>query len=126
MKEINIKHLTNLHTDALRGLDFYKQEIGILKKRMDELAADNTGREVAESIEHFQNQFLIQSNNIDELKHKIKQNIKIIESQVMTSAGFIDHESMILNADLYDQYLMEEKTINDIRHEFNRFASKWM
>ena len=58
MKEINIKHISNLHSDALRGLDFYKQEIGILKKRLEEIAADNTGHEVAESIERFQNPIL--------------------------------------------------------------------
>lgn len=126
MKEINIKHISNLHSDALRGLEFYEQELEIMQKRLEEIAGDNTGNEVSVNIEHFQNQFLIQNNNIDELKHKIKQNLKTIESQVMSSAGFVDQDSMSLNADLYDQYLTEEKIVNDIRHEFNRFASKWM
>ena len=126
MKEINIKHISNLHSDALRGLDFYKQEIGILKKRLEEIAADNTGHEVAERIEHFQNQFLIQINNIDDLKHRINENIKEIENQVKNSAGFVDQKSADDNAGLYDQYLTEEKIVNDIRQDFNRFAAKWM
>jgi len=126
MKEINIKHIANLHSDAVRGLDFYKQEIGILEKRLEEIAADNTGHEVAESIEHFQNQFLIQSNNIDELKHLINENIKTIENQVKNSSGFLDENSANENAGLYDQYLAEEKIVKDMRQEFNRFASKWM
>ena len=126
MKEINIKHISNLHGDALRGLDFYKQEIGILKKRLEEIASDNTGREVAESIEHFQNQFLIQINNIDDLKHRINENIKDIENQVKNSAGFVDQKLADENTGLYDQYLTDEKIINDIRQDFNRFASKWM
>lgn len=126
MKEINIKHVSNLHGDALRGLEFYEQELVILQKRLEEIAGDNTGHDVAVSIEHFQNQFLIQNNNIDELKHKIKENLKAIESQVMSSAGFVDQDSMSLNADLYDQYLTQEKIVNDLRQEFNRFASKWM
>jgi hypothetical protein len=126
MKEINIKHISNLHSDALRGLDFYKQEIDILKKRLEEIAADNTGHEVAERIEHFQNQFLIQINNIDDLKHRINENIKAIENQVKNSAGFVDQKSADENAGLYDQYLSEEKFINEIRQDFNRFASKWM
>jgi hypothetical protein len=126
MKEINIKHISNLHSDALRGLEFYEQELVILKKRLEEIAGDNTGHEVAVNIEHFQNQFLIQNNNIDELKHKIRENLKAIEGQVMSSAGFVDQDSMSLNADLYDQYLTQEKIVNDIRQDFNRFASKWM
>lgn len=126
MNEINIKHVSNLHSDAIRNLEFYEQELTILQKRLEEIAKDNTGHEVAVSIERFQNQFLIQNNNIDELKHKIKENLKNIEQQVMSSAGFVDQDSMSLNADLYEQYLTLEKIVNEIRHEFNRFASKWM
>lgn len=126
MKEINIKHINNLHSDALRSLDFYKQEITILTKRLEEIATDNTGHEVAVKVEHFQNQFLIQENNIDELKHSFHENLKKIESQVKESAGFISKSSATENVELYDQYLTEEKIINGIRHDFNRFASRWM
>lgn len=126
MNEINIKHVSNLHSDAVRNLEFYEQELIILQKRLEEIAKDNTGHEVAVNIERFQNQFLIQNNNIDELKHKIRENLKNIEQQVMSSAGFVDQDAMSLNADLYEQYLSLEKIVNEIRHEFNRFASKWM
>lgn len=126
MKDINIKHITNLHTDALRGLDFYKEEIMILKKRLEEIAADNTGHEVSEKVEYFQNQFLIQGNNIDELKHQIKENVKNIEHQIQESSGLVKVNTAGKNIDLYDQYLVLEKIINEIRQEFNRFASKWM
>lgn len=126
MKEINIKHIANLHTDALRALDFYKQDIQILKKRLEEIAADNTGHEVAEKVEYFQNQFLIQSNNIDELKHNLNQNLNKIEEQVKSSAGFLDQSAADQNAEIYDQYLSLEKIVNDVRHQFNSFASRWM
>ncbi len=126
MKEVNIRNIANLHTDALRALDFYKQDILILKKRLEEIAADNTGREVAEQVEYFQNQFLIQSNNIDELKHNLNQNLTKIEDQVRDSAGFLEQSTVDENAAIYDQYLTLEKIVNDIRHQFNRFASRWM
>lgn len=126
MKEINIKHITNLHSDALRGLDFYKQEITILKKRLEEIAADNTGHEVAERVEYFQNQFLIQNNNIDELKHGIHENIQEIEDQIRQSGAYVKVNTAGENIELYDQYIGLEKVINAIRQEFNHFASKWM
>jgi hypothetical protein len=126
MKEINIKHINSLHIDALSSLDFYKQDIKILKNRLEEIAADNTGREVSVKIEYFQNQFLIQQNNIDELKHKLHENLSNIQNQVQESAGFISETSSADNVELYDQYLMIEKLVNEIRQEFNRFASKWM
>ena len=126
MKEINIKHITNLHSDALRGLDFYKQEITILKKRLEEIAADNTGQEAAERVEYFQNQFLIQNNNIDELKHGIHENIQNVEDQIRQSGAYVKVNTAGENLELYDQYIGLEKVINEVRHEFNRFASKWM
>ncbi len=126
MKELNIKHITNLHSDALRGLDFYKQEITILKKRLEEIAADNTGHEAAERVEYFQNQFLIQNNNIDELKHGIHENIQNIEDQIRQSGAYVKVNTAGENLELYDQYIGLEKVINEVRHEFNRFASKWM
>jgi hypothetical protein len=126
MKEINIKHMNSLHSDALRSLDFYKQDIKILRNRLEEITADYTSREVAVMIEHFQNQFLIQQYNIDELKHKLHDNLSNIQNQVMEYAGFISETSSAENVDLYDQYLTIEKLVNEIRQEFNRFASKWM
>ncbi len=126
MKEINIKHITNLHSDALRALDFYKQDIMILRRRLEEIAADNTGHEVAVKVEYFQNQFLIQSNNIDELKHNLNQNLAKVEEQVKASAGFLDQSVAAENSEIYSQYLSLEKVINEIRHEFNSFASRWM
>jgi len=126
MKEVNIKHIANLHADALRALDFYKQDIQILKKRLEEIAADNTGHEVSQKVEYFQNQFLIQSNNIDELKHNLNQNLGKVEDQIKASAGFLDQSTVTENAAIYDQYLTLEKIVNDIRHEFNSFASRWM
>lgn len=126
MKEINIKHINNLHNDALRSLDFYKQEIGFLTDRLEEIAADNTGREVAEKVEYFQNQFLIQHNNIDELKHRMHENLNKIENQVKESVGFVSQSSATENVELYDEYLAEEKILNEIRLDFKRFASKWM
>ena len=126
MKEVNIKHITNLHTDALKALDFYEQDILILKKRLEEIAAENTGREVAEKVEYFQNQFLIQSNNIDELKHKFHQNLGKIEDQIKDSEGFLEQSTVAENTAIYDEYLTLEKIVNDIRHQFNSFASRWM
>ena len=126
MKELNIKHITNLHSDALRGLDFYKQEITILKKRLEEIAADNTGQEAAERVEYFQNQFLIQNNNIDELKHGIHENIQNVEDQIRQSGAYVKVNTAGENLELYDQYIGLEKVINEVRHEFNRFVSKWM
>ena len=54
------------------------------------------------------------------------RNIKAIENQVKNSAGLVDPKLADEITGLFDQYLSEEKFINEIRQDFNRFASKWM
>ncbi|MBB6502819.1 hypothetical protein [Pedobacter cryoconitis] len=125
MKTISIKHITDLHSDSLRGLDFYAQELDILQGRLQEILADNTGEEVAEQVEHFQNQFIIQRHAIEELRGEILENNSMITEQVMESGG-VEKKTIAENNNLHGDYLTEEKIINDLRHEFYRFASKWM
>ncbi|BAU55058.1 hypothetical protein MgSA37_03239 [Mucilaginibacter gotjawali] len=89
MKQINIKQINDLHNDALRGLEFYKQELTILQERLEEIAADNTDVEVLEKVDHFQNQFIIHQRYIDDLMHDIRKNLKHIEEEVVTTSGFL-------------------------------------
>ncbi|MGZ3757247.1 MAG: hypothetical protein ACXVAY_07545 [Mucilaginibacter sp.] len=126
MTKINIKHITNLNNDCLRGLAFYQQELDILRGRLEEIAADNTGRIVAEKVEHFQNQFMIHSYYIDELKHLIHANDKAIESELVKTSVFVNEEIADKHDQLVDKYHTEEKIFNELRHEFNRFAAEWM
>lgn len=126
MSQINIKHIANLNNDGLRGIEFYKQELAILQKRLEEIASDNTGKEVSVHVEHFQNQFIIHNNYLDELKHLIHVNDQSIEAQVLVKGVFIDENIAIDHENIYEQYLNEERIFNEIRHEFNRFSAKWM
>jgi NAD-dependent SIR2 family protein deacetylase len=61
-----------IHQDWLSRLQFYKEEIYILKERLQEITSKNSSKEALAKAEHFQNQFIVQRNNIDELVHSIK------------------------------------------------------
>jgi hypothetical protein len=126
MKHINIKHIANLHSDALRGLDFYDQELAFLQARLSEIAGKNTAVEVQEQVDHFQNQFTIHFNVIKLLTEALQDNSKKIKTEVHELAGFVDAGDIEENEDLYGDYLTEEKIFNGLRHEFNRFAAEWM
>ena len=73
--KINIVHINNMHVDWKRSIDFYRQELGILKERLTEIAAKNTAKDTMVGVEHFENQFEIQQDNMVRLKHDIKQNM---------------------------------------------------
>jgi enoyl-[acyl-carrier-protein] reductase (NADH) len=126
MKQLSIKHITNLHSDSLRGLDFYAQELVILQERLEEILADNTNKEVAEQVEHFQNEFIIHQKAIDDLKSSIHENNTNIKDQISEFDGSIEKITLSDNHNLHEDYLTEERLFNELRHEFYRFASKWM
>ncbi|WP_295711476.1 hypothetical protein [Mucilaginibacter sp.] len=123
---VNIKHIKNLNNDGLRGTAFYKQELGILQERLQEIAADNTTREVQEEVEHFQNQFLIHGNYLDELKHDIHVNDQDIEAELLLTGTMVSEAVANEHSLIHERYLNEEKIFNDLRHEFNSMAAKWM
>jgi hypothetical protein len=126
MSQINIQHFNNLNSECLRGLEFYQQELGILQERLDEIGQNNTGLEASEGIEHFQNQFIIHRECIDELKHGLHVNDAVMESELLKTGVFVDEYTGEDHQELYEEYLTEEKIFNGLRHEFNRFAAKWM
>lgn len=126
MKKISIKHLHNLQNEALRGLDFYAEELTILQHRLEEIAADNTGKEAMQQVEHFQNQLIIQKNNIDELKHAVNEHLMALKNQLEKVPGFVLEISGDIDDLLYDRYETLTIIINDMRKQFNRFAAKWL
>lgn len=126
MKAVNIKHIDNLHTDAIRGLEFYGIELGILQTRLEAIAGANTTSEVATGVEHFQNQFIIHKEQMDELRHALHRNIQRFAVELVHTEGYTNNGAVSENESLYDKYLTEEKLFNELRHEFNRFAAKWM
>lgn len=123
---INIKHIKNLNNDALRGIAFYTQELGILQVRLQEVALDNTAREVQEMVEHFQNQFNIHHDYLTKLRNDIQINDKEIEAELLVTEAMISERTAAEHTRIHESYITEEEIFNDLRHEFNRFAAKWM
>jgi len=125
--QTSIKHLTNEHNDWLRGLSFYKDELQILKNRLTEVAGKNTGSEAVNMMNHYENQIALQATNIDTLRHSINGNLETIVAQLNDNTpGYIDQQLVSKHNQLRDDYFTQEKIVNELRHEFNRFAAKWM
>lgn len=127
MQKISVTHINNNHNDWLRGLDFYKQDIYILQGRLSEIASKNTAHEVQQQVEHFQNQFTVQLERIQELAHKITKNIAEISREAHTqSAHYVDGLLLANHNELELAYANEERIIKSLRHDFNKFAVKYM
>lgn len=114
------------NTEWLKKLDFYKDEISILKGRLEELATKNNAQEVLAEVERFQNQFIIQRNNIDEIAHKVREHEQSLLDEIKSNPVAVDHRKVEYHAVEQDLVNSFEKVFNEVREDFNKFSSKWM
>ncbi len=121
-----VAHIGHEHQDWLRALNFYKDELSILDNRLKEVAIKNTTLEATQGVEHFQNQFLIQRNNIDELSHRIREHSAKISREAEATAGHVEKVLVTEHQTLREDYLGLEQVLQELRHDFNRFLSKWL
>jgi hypothetical protein len=123
-ENIYTQHAEN--TEWTNKLNFYKDEIKIMTGRLEEVAAKNSSKEVMAEVEHFQNQLIIQRNNIDEALHAVKMNEEKLQAEVKSNPVAVDHRKMEYHAQEKDMVESFEKNFNDIRGEFNAFVGKWL
>ncbi len=114
------------HREWMSKLKFYEDEITILKNRLSEIVSKNTQKDVLAQAEHFQNQFIVQKENIDEISHSITIDEEVIQKAVDKKPKYVDQLSMEPHAN--EKVAMDsfEKNFTELRAEFNKFASKVM
>lgn len=126
-RRVSITHVNNSHSTWLRSLDFYKSELNILKGELAEIAVKNTHKDVRKEVEHYENQFKVQTENIDTLVHDIKKNVANIAAEAHDGhAGHIEGKLLAQHDNFEKKFEDEEKVINELRHNFQRFAADWM
>ena len=126
MSYTTISHCGNDHLEWLKSIDFYEDEFDSLEKKLMEIADKNSGQEVMAGVEHFQNQFIVQRNNIDELRHSINEHAGKVAVDAKAHAGTMDSYLIGEHDRVKDQFNIFEKIVKDLRHEFNLFLAKWM
>lgn len=123
------KTIYQLHEDHkiwLNKLAFYKDELLIMQNRISEIAKKNTSKEVLSFVEHFQNQLIVQREQIDILNHDIKKHESFLEAAANKNPTAIDHQKFPDHLIRRDSVETFEKIFNDLRKELIGFLSKWM
>jgi len=77
-------------------------------------------------VEHFENQFLVQSENIDILHHDINAHINAMVHDVQDHAGHISAAALAVDSKLRDQFESESRIFEGLKTEFMKFLSKVM
>ena len=109
-----------------KGLDFYKDELSVLEKRLLEVADKNNSQDALQGLEHFQNQFMIQRKNIQDIKHDVRKYKADISADIQHHAGRVNEDLVEDGRSVRNKYENFEKIMNGLRHEFNTYLGKWM
>ncbi len=115
----------NKHQEMNKILDFYEKDIEFLKTLLTEVLSKNNGFEVRAEAEHFQNQFIIQQNNIEELRKKVLLNKQEASVEAKSHAGKVDERLIVDIITTEKEVDRIEIIITGIRKEFKRFVANW-
>ncbi len=107
-----------------RSLDFFKQENAHLKDRLTEVVDKTSDKYFLAQAEHFQNQFIIKDEFIDELKHDVNEQIKLIrELTKKESINGTADTCTEMQDKLSEQMHYLEKDFANLRNEFNTYLT---
>lgn len=120
----SISTLHHQGTDWLRELEFYKEELGILSTRLEEVVSKNTDKEVLAQVEHFQNKFIMLREQLDILKHDVNQRNEEVTELAKTRPEHINERIGTTSDKLLERVKDFARSIADTRFEFNSFLSK--
>ena len=114
------------HKEWLNKLLFYKDDLKIMQSRLDEIASKNNHQEVLVFVERFENQFKIQNEQIDILKHDIKQHVNKIEDSIINNPIASNHRKMDDHAEERQKMIRFEELFAELRKDLLSFLSKWL
>jgi hypothetical protein len=112
--------------DWMSRVAFYKDEITILQGVLSEIASKNTGDEALKEVEHYQNQFIVQRDNLDQLAHNIRLNEQKFQKEVNDNPVAVDHRKAEYHQAEKDFIEYFENNFKGLRTDFKTFVSKWM
>jgi hypothetical protein len=124
---ISIRSLHMEYQLWTRELVFYKEEIKIFEDHLSAILDRNNKNGVPAQVEHFQNQFILQKEVIDFLKHDLIVSERQLASFVQELSGDgIDGIKMDNHSKLRERMSTFRKIYREIKNEFRRFEMQWM
>ncbi len=134
MHTINIpkdqrRYMSDLHFEHMQWnnqLGFFRQELEIFKSRLEEIVDRNTHQEVLSQAEHFQNNFILQNEQIDTLLHDIKMHEEELVQYAKDHPLGVEHTYFENHSGLEERMESFKKIYADLKEEFQRYLAKWM
>lgn len=120
------EYLTDAHANDLawkNDLAFYKDDIIMLKKRLEEVSTKNSAKEIKMLVSHFENQLIINKEVIDQLLHDIGQRELQIAAEMKENSIAYEHRLNVRYAELNGKMSMYKKLFAEMKQSLNRFLA---
>jgi hypothetical protein len=109
----------------MNDLNFYKEEINLYERYLADIIVKNTNKETAVGVEHFQNQFIVQKNVIDYLKHDLNVSEKQLAGFAKELSGLgLDNIKMDNHTKLRERMKTFKTLYEDMKKEFREFETQ--
>jgi len=107
-------------------LNSYKDEIKGLNGKLEEIVNKHPEKDAMVEVERFQNQLIVQRDNLDEVMNKVRLNEDCLQREINRNTTAADHKKIEYHAREKDQVVSFEKTFIDLKDDLNDFAAKYL
>lgn len=126
MTQKPIYEIHSEHKEWLNKLAFYADDLKIMQNRISEVASKTSNKEMLSFVDHFQNQVIIQKEQIDILKHNINKHEALLEKNINNNPVAVDHRKVDDHPNHKEEIATFEKMFSEFRKELLSFLVKWM
>ncbi|WP_448518949.1 hypothetical protein [Rhodoflexus sp.] len=124
--KVHINELHAEHTEWMQHLAHYAQEISYLQAMLDDLAKRNNSDDFRKRLSHFQNQLIIQKEQLDILKHDIRVHEDFLVAQAQKQTETIHRRLFGDHAEEREKLMTYQQLFGEMKAELLDFAAKWM
>ena len=120
------KHIDDLHFEHqlwTSEAKFFADELKIYQKRLEEVASKNTAQNILKQVEHFQNKFIIQKEQLGILNHEVTVHEQWLAKQAKNHPTAIDHQLFGDHKVMHERMDVFRKIYAELKVEFNRFLA---
>lgn len=111
------------HDEWQNRIKFYRDEIKQFNQHLGKVAQPGAPKELMASVEHFQNQFIRQSEVLDIIRHDFKQHENLIEALEVPAITEPQEGIQKVHSTQREKLDQFEKIFHELRGEFNVFLN---
>lgn len=97
-----------------------------MEKRLGEIVSRNTSQDVLAQVEHFQNQLIIQKDQLDRLAHELNLDQDKLQAEVRKNPVAVDHRTVTDHGDIRESMATFERLFAELKAELYESLSKWL